>query len=118
MNGQQAETPQQQPTPTGAVKSYEAQYNEATQRTFQFELGGRVWAMASPDSADWQLSANAQSGDGQAQKDLLANLLGPEQWSAFYALPGVSAKLLTQILQDCATHYGVDLGESAASPRS
>lgn len=83
---------------------------EATQEPFTFDVDGELFEMASPASADWQITAALGGSDGDLRK-FVAELLG-DDWERFSKLEGVSSEDIGELLNAATQHYqGVGRGE-------
>lgn len=89
--------------------------HEARREPFRFTLGGEIFELCqSPEDVDWQI--HERLADGGGLQDYLAELLG-DDYDRF-ASHKLSAKLLNELIKSANAHFGVETGESSASPRS
>jgi hypothetical protein len=88
--------------------------DEATAEPFRFTAGGKQFTCISPQDADWQTSADVETGPGL--KAFVEELLG-DDYNEFAKLR-VTNRQLNQLIEAAQKHYGITMGESKASPRS
>lgn len=93
----------------------DAMEDEAVEATFSFRVGGEVFTAISPNDADWQATADTDSPGGL--RAFIRELLGDEDYERFCE-KSVSNKQLEALVKGAQKHYGVNVGESKASPRS
>lgn len=86
---------------------------EASGEPFKFTLGGESFTLDSPEAADWRVDPRSPEG----LQTLLRGMMGKDQFDRFeqHEMPGWK---LGKLLEAAMRHYGVDMGESAASTRS
>lgn len=89
--------------------------NEAVEAPFVFVLGGETFTMANPQDADWQVQDDLTSAGGL--HSYVRELIGPADFDRFCEHK-VSGRMLTRLFERCQEHYGITVGESAASGRS
>lgn len=88
--------------------------NEAVEEPFRFAAGGEQFTCISPEDADWQTSADVETGEGL--RAFVAELLG-DDYDRFAKLR-VTNRQLNRLIEAAQKHYGIQTGESKASPRS
>jgi hypothetical protein len=86
---------------------------DATHRPFTFRLAGQRFEIPHPNDFDWHVQEDIASGD---LARMFKALLG-DQFEAFDAVAVPTAKM-ARLMEDYSKHFGVDVGESPASPDS
>lgn len=83
---------------------------EATQKPFVFDVDGEYFNMSSPSEADWQVTADLGTSEGNL-REFVKELLG-EDYERFCKLKSVTSDDLTALLEAATKHYqGVGRGE-------
>lgn len=83
---------------------------EATQEPFVFDIDGEYFTMQPPADADWRVSADLASGDGNL-RDFVKELLG-DDYERFSKVEGVSSDDISALIEAATQHYqGVSRGE-------
>lgn len=90
--------------------SLRSRSREATQQPFVFDVDGEYFTMKPPSSADWQVTAELGTGEGDLRK-YVAELLG-DDYERFCKLQGVDSDDIGALLEASTKHYqGVGRGE-------
>lgn len=83
---------------------------EATQEPFTFDVDGEFFAMSSPSDADWQVTADLGTSDGNL-RNFVKELLG-EDYERFCKIESVSSDDLNALIEQATKHYqGVSRGK-------
>jgi len=103
--------------PRTDIFSLDALANESSRARFQFEAGGRIWYMRSPEELNWlQHSVAVQFAVMEDLRPFLREVLA-EQYEKFVELPIELTKIYALIAEYQKWH-GVKIPESLASRRS
>jgi hypothetical protein len=86
---------------------------DVTHKPFTFRLAGQRFEIPHPNDFDWHVQEDIASGD---LPRMFRALLG-DQFETFDVLPASTGKMV-RIMEDYSKHFGVDVGESPASPGS
>ena len=89
---------------------------EATGEPFTFRLGGEMFQLAPPETADWQV-VDAMAENNAGLRAYVADLMSPEEYQRFSSHK-LSSKNLTALLAAANQHYGTSAGKSRPSARS
>lgn len=107
----------QETAPAGSVFNLDAVANEAKRGRFQFEAGGRIWYLRSPEELNWlNHSIAVQFAVMEDLRPFMRQVLA-EQYEEFVDLPIELTKIYALIAEYQRWH-GVKIPESSASPRS